>query len=145
MKQGWSKNLVEMLEKISNLLEEADDSDFNWRCRYLLALVKAMFDAEKKPEALKVLDKLWDLTKKKGECRFQEVLFRNRIHFYRDNAGALGGIKKDAETGEDKNAFRSLFIIQQIKSGTIPEAQIEKELTAVMSALAPQSVSNDPN
>lgn len=100
-----------MLEKISNLLEEADDSDFNWRCRYLLALVKAMFDAEKKPEALKVLDKLWDLTKKKGECRFQEVLFRNRIHFYRDNAGALGAIKKDAETGEDKNAFRSLFII----------------------------------
>jgi hypothetical protein len=70
MKPGWSKNLVEFLEKISALLEEMDDSDFNWRCRYLTALVKAMFDAEKKPEALKVLDKIWDLTKKKGECKF---------------------------------------------------------------------------
>ena len=70
MKPQWSKNLVEIIEKISNLLEEADDSDFNWRCRYLNALVKAMFDAEKKPEALKILDKLWDLTKKKGECKF---------------------------------------------------------------------------
>ena len=73
-------------------------------------------------DALKVLDKLWDLTKKKGECRFQEVLFRNRVHLYRDNAGTLGAIKKESETGEDKNAFRSLFIIQQIKSGVIPEA-----------------------
>ena len=44
MKPGWSKNLVEILEKISNLLEETDDFDFNWRCRYLNALVKAMFD-----------------------------------------------------------------------------------------------------
>jgi hypothetical protein len=70
MKPGWSKNLVEILEKISNLLEEMDDSDFNWRCRYLNALVKAMFDLEKKPEALKILDKLYDLTKKKGECKF---------------------------------------------------------------------------
>ena len=30
----------------------------------------AMFDAEKKPEALKVFDKLVDLTKKKGNCNF---------------------------------------------------------------------------
>ena len=101
MKPGWSKNLVEIIEKISNLLEEADDSDFNWRCRYLNALVKAMFDAEKKPEALKILDKLNDLTKKKGECKFQETLFRNRLHLYRDNNGVLGNIKKETETGQD--------------------------------------------
>lgn len=111
MKPGWSKNLIEILEKISNLLEEADDSDFNWRCRFLNALAKAMFDAEKKPEALKVLDKLNELTKKKGECNFQETLFRNRIHLYKDNNGVLGAIKKDADTGADKNAFRSLFVI----------------------------------
>lgn len=70
MRPGWSKYLVDILEKISNLLEEADDFDFNWRCRYLNCLVKAMFDAEKKPEALKVFDKLVDLTKKKGNCNF---------------------------------------------------------------------------
>lgn len=68
-------------------------------------------DAEKKPEALKILDKLCDLTKKKGECKFQETLFRNRVHLYRDNNGMLGNIKKEAETGEDKNAFKSLLVI----------------------------------
>ena len=110
-----------MLERVSNLLEESDDSDFNWRCRYLNALGKAMFDLEKKPEALKVFDKLWDLTKKKGECSFQEVLFRNRMHLYRDNNGALGSIKKEAETGQDPNLFKSLYIIQSIKSNIIPD------------------------
>ena len=70
MRPGWSKQLCDILEKISNLLEENDDFDFNWRCRYLNALVKAMFDAEKKPEALKVFDKLVDLTKKKGNSNF---------------------------------------------------------------------------
>jgi hypothetical protein len=70
MRNGWSKLLVEIIEKISNMLEEIDDFDFNWRCRYLNALIKAMFDAEKKPEALKILDKLIDLTKKKGNCNF---------------------------------------------------------------------------
>ena len=50
MRNGWSKLLVEIIEKISNMLEEIDDFDFNWRCRYLNALIKAMFDAEKKPE-----------------------------------------------------------------------------------------------
>ncbi len=68
-------------------------------------------DAEKKPEALKILDKLWDLTKKKGECKFQETLFRNRIHLYRDNNGMLGNIKKETETAQDPNAFKSLLVI----------------------------------
>lgn len=143
LKPGWSKHLVEFLERISNLLEEFDDSDFNWRCRYLSGLCRAMFDAEKKPEALKILDKLNDLTKKKGECEFQEVLFRNRMHLYRDNNGALGTIKKDAETGADPRMLKYLFVVQQIRSGIIPEAQVEKELTQVMSALAPSSVTKD--
>jgi hypothetical protein len=53
-----------------------------------------MVDADKKPDALKILDKLLDLTKKKGECKFQETLFRNRIHLYRDNNAVLANIKK---------------------------------------------------
>ena len=66
MKQDWMKSLTEILESISNLLEETDDFDSNWRCRYLNSLMRALFDGEKKPEALKVLDKLVELTKKKG-------------------------------------------------------------------------------
>lgn len=80
--------MVEILEKVSALLEESDDSDFDWRCRYLYALSRAMIDNDKKPEGLKVLDKLVELTKKKGQCSFQESLFRARIHLYRDNNGA---------------------------------------------------------
>jgi hypothetical protein len=125
-------------------MEEVDDSDFNWRCRYLNVLVKAMVDADKKPDALKVLDKLWDLTKKKGECKFQETLFRNRIHLYRDNNAILANIKKETETGPDPNGFKALYVIQSIKSGIIPDVQVEKELTAVMASLSASSVSNDP-
>ena len=142
MRPGWSKQLAEILEKISNLLEEVDDFDFNWRCRYLNCLVKAMFDAEKKPEALKVFDKLVDLTKKKGNCNFQETLFRNRIHLNKDNNAVLQAVKKDTETGEDPFALKYLFVIQQIKSGVIPDPQVEKELQMVMSAIAPQSISS---
>jgi hypothetical protein len=95
-----------VIEKLSNLLEELDDSDFNLRCRFLNVLSQALLDADKKPDALKIFDKLYDLTKKKGECEFQETLLRNRIHLYRDNNAMLANIKKDVETGEDKNAFK---------------------------------------
>ena len=133
MRPGWSKYLVDILEKISNLLEEADDSDFNWRRRYLNGLCKALEDAGKKPESLKILDKLVELTKKKGDCNFQETLFRTRMHMYKDNNGVLGNIKKETETGEDKGGYKALFVIQQIKSGVIPEPQVEKELQLFMS------------
>ena len=142
-KPAWSKNFVEVIEKISNLLEEVDDSDFNWRCRFLNILVKAMVDADRKPDALKVLDKLWELTKKKGECKFQETLFRNCLHLYRDNNAILANIKKETETGADPNAYKQLYVIQSIKSGVIPDPQVEKELTAVMASLSPSSVTND--
>jgi hypothetical protein len=144
IKPQWSKAFAELIEKISNLLEEVDDSDFNWRCRYLNILVKSMVDADKKPDALKMLDKLWDLTKKKGECKFQETLFRNRIHLYRDNNAVLGNIKKETETGPDPNAYKQLYVIQSIKSGIIPDVQVEKELTTVMASLSPSSITNDP-
>lgn len=133
MRPGWSRHVAELLERVSNLLEEADDSDFNWRCRYLTCLCRALSDAEKKPEALKVLDKLVDLTKKKGECNFQEVLFRSRVHMYRDNNGALANVKKDAETGEDPHCFRALFVIQQIASEITPAVNVEKELQLLLS------------
>ena len=47
---------------------------------------------------------------------------------YRDTGAMLGNIKKETETGEDKNGFKPLYQIQMIKSGMIPDANIEKEL-----------------
>ena len=111
MRPGWSKYIVDVLEKISNLLEEADDSDMNWRCRYMNALSKSLSDAEKKPESLKILDKMVELTKKKGECNFQESVYRTRMHMYRDNNAMLANIKKEAETGEDLSGYKPLYMI----------------------------------
>jgi hypothetical protein len=70
MRPGWANALIEILERISNLLEELDDFDVNWRYRYMSFLVRAMIDGEKKPEALKILDKLVDISKKRGGCEF---------------------------------------------------------------------------
>lgn len=75
------------------------------------ALCKSLSDAEKKPESLKILDKVIDLTKKKGECNFQEILFRTRLHMYRDNNAMLANIKKESETGEDINGYKPLYMI----------------------------------
>lgn len=63
---------------------------------------------------------------------------------YRDNNAMLANIKKETETGEDVNAFKSLFVIQQILSEVIPAAQVEKELQLLMSTIAPMAVSDDP-
>ena len=63
---------------------------------------------------------------------------------YRDNNGMLGNIKKETETGEDIHGFKALFVIQQIRSGVNPEAQIEKELQLLMSQIAPSVVQDDP-
>ena len=141
LKPGWSKHFQAIIEKLSNLLEEKDDADFNFRIRFMGILSNCYIDNEKKAEGLKFHDKLYDLTKKVKECSFQEVIVRNRMHIYKDNNGQLGAIKKDAETGEDPMNFKALCVIQQIKSGVIPENQIEKELTTVMATLSPAAVS----
>jgi hypothetical protein len=54
----------------------------------------------------------------------------------------LQAVKKDTETGDDPLALKYLFVVQQIKSGVIPDAQVEKELQTAMAAIAPQSVSS---
>jgi hypothetical protein len=64
---------------------------------------------------------------------------------YRDNNGMLANIKKETETGEDVNAFKSLYVIQTINSEVVPAAQIEKELQLLMSTIAPMSISDDPS
>lgn len=63
---------------------------------------------------------------------------------YRDNNAMLANIKKETETGEDVNAFKSLYVIQSIQSEIIPASQVEKELQLLMSTIAPMSVSDDP-
>jgi hypothetical protein len=140
IKPGWAKSMAEIVEKLSNLLEDNDDSDYNWRYRYMAVLVQSFMDADKKPDALKILDKLWEATKKRGDCNFLEVLFRTRTHLYRDNNGVLANIKKDTEIGDDKLGFKTLYVLQTLRSGVIPDPQVEKELQACMQILSPASV-----
>lgn len=71
---GIMKNFIDSFEKISALLEEMDDMDTAWRVRYMQALANCYLDADRKQDAQKILDKSWDITKKKGQISFQEVL-----------------------------------------------------------------------
>lgn len=70
IKQNWVKNFSEVVEKFDKLFDEVDEADYNWRCRFTWILFLCLYDAEKKPDAFKVLDRLWETTKKKGPCNF---------------------------------------------------------------------------
>lgn len=136
-KSNWSKNFFEILEKISNFLEEIDDIDFNWRIRFLIKLIQSYLDADKKPEAAKALDKIAEIIKKKGDCEFAEELFRYRIHFSRENSGALANIKKEADSIPEAKGFRYFYTLQSIKSGVVPENAQEKEFQTLVTQVFP--------
>jgi len=136
-KPNWSKNFFEILEKISNFLEEIDDIDFNWRIRFLIKLIQCYIDADKKPESGKALDKIADIIKKKGDCEFAEELFRYRIHFSRENPAALGNIKKEADSMPESKGFRYFYTLQSIKSGVVPDNVQEKEFQLLVTQVFP--------
>jgi hypothetical protein len=136
-KYNWSKNFFEILEKISNFLEEIEDIDFNWRIRFLIKLIQCYLDADKKPEAAKALDKISEIIKKKGDCEFAEELFRYRIHFSRENSAALVNIKKEADAIPEAKGFKYFYTLQSIKSGVIPENMQEKEFQLLVTQVFP--------
>lgn len=80
LKPMWQRSFVDILDKIDRMFEEVDESDYDWRCRFTWLLFYCLYDNDKKPEAYKLLDRLWDTTKKKGDCDFQDSLLRLRIH-----------------------------------------------------------------
>ena len=94
LKENWQKNFVEIVEKIDKLFEEVEESDYNWRFRYTLLLFQALYDADKKPEAFKILEKLVNAVKNKGGCDFEDQLLRLRIHLGKENSGIAAGAKK---------------------------------------------------
>ena len=71
LKSNWQKNFTEIVERICKLFDEIDEPDHNWRCRFNLILHQCLYDSDKKPDAFKVLDQLWEKTKKKN-CDFQD-------------------------------------------------------------------------
>jgi hypothetical protein len=87
-----------------------------------------MYDGDKKAEAFKLLEKLWDTTTKKGDCDFQDSLLRLRIHVGRESKPTLDAATKNADQAPSEKAWKPLVMLQKMKSGLTPEAQIEKEL-----------------
>lgn len=139
IKKDWLKNYWEQVDRLEKLFDELEEPDYNWRCRYSWLLFQALYDAEKKADAAKVLDKLWELTtKKKGPCNFQEHLFRLRIHLGREKefSSIYASTKKDADAAPEDQGWKTLYVLQQMKSGLIPEAQIEKELINVITSIS---------
>lgn len=136
MKENWQRHFVEIVEKIDKMFEDCDEPDYNWRCRFTLMLFQCLYDAEKKPEAFKVLEKLSNITKTKGDCEFQDQLLRLRIHLGKENSGLGAAAKKDTETAPPEKAWKVLWMLQQMKSKLIPEATIEKELSNLINSIS---------
>lgn len=122
LRQSWQKNFTDIYERIYKLFEELDEPDQNWRCRFTLILFQCLYDSDKKQDAFKILDLLWDRAKSKN-CDILDSLFRLRVHLSKENGGLAGTIKKDIE-GADPNGWKILEVLQRMKSGAIPEAQI---------------------
>lgn len=51
------------------MFEEVDEADYDWRCRFTWLLFYCLYD-DRKADAFKLLDRLWETTKKKGDCDF---------------------------------------------------------------------------
>ena len=93
------------------MFEDVDEPDYNWRCRFTWLLFYCMYDSDKKPEAYKILDKLWDTTKKNGDCNFQDSLLRLRIHIGRESKPMLDSAGKDAESAPSEKAWKPLLML----------------------------------
>ncbi len=135
LRENWQKNFTEIWERIYKLFEELDEPDHNWRCRCMLIYFQCLYDSDKKQEAFKVLDLLWEKNKKKP-CDFQDSLFRLRVDLSKENSSLVAALKKDVEGSDPKNGWKVLEALQRIRSGTIPEAQVEKELMGVVNQIS---------
>ncbi|MCQ2815670.1 MAG: hypothetical protein MJ252_00240 [archaeon] len=151
LKLNWAGNFYEILEKISGLLEENNDVDYNWRIFILLKLAQCYLEADKKAEGQKAIEKIQEVLRKNdGDCIFMDDLYRMRIHLLRDNSGALGNLKKEGESGiaPGKDAkgstassglkypqFKYIYTIQAIKSGIITEKDFDKEVNTIISEI----------
>jgi hypothetical protein len=80
LRSNWQKNFSEIVERIYKLFDEIDEPDQNWRCRIMLILFQCLYDNDKKPDAWKILDLLWDKAKAKN-VDFLDSLFRLRVHY----------------------------------------------------------------
>jgi len=85
---------------------------------------QCLYDSDRKADAYKVLDTLWEKTKNKP-CEFQDSLFRLRVFLCKENNALAANIKKDVE-GADPNGWKVLEALHRMRTGLVPEAQIEK-------------------
>lgn len=136
LKENWQRHFIEIVEKIDKLFDDCDEPDYNWRCRFTLMLFQCLYDADKKPEAFKILEKLTNITKIKGDCEFQDQLLRLRIHLGKENSGIAAAAKKDAESASPEKGWKVLLTLQMMKSKLIPDATIEKDLSNQINSIS---------
>jgi len=108
-----------------------------------MILYQCLYDADKKADAFKVLEGLWEKTKSKP-CEFQDALFRLRVYLCKENNALVAAIKKDTE-GQDPFAWKILESLQRMRCGLVPEPQIEKELMTVVNQISLSVLSNSEN
>jgi tetratricopeptide (TPR) repeat protein len=109
-------------------------------------LFNCLYDADKKPDAAKIFDRLWERSKNKINHEFQETLIRHRIIFAKDNPSSKAQIEKDLANTElfpSEKGMKFLGDLQMMKSGVIPENTVDKTLHSLLYAISPQILTSE--
>jgi hypothetical protein len=145
-RKGWLNHFLDIIEEIDKLLESVEEPNYDWRARFAWVLFNCTYDADKKVEAYKIFDKLWENSKNKKEITFQETLLRHRIHFAKENPAALSSIDKEVNNIQicpPEKGLKYLVELQKMKSGIIQDTGIEKELHKLLYAISPQILTSE--
>eukprot|EP00002_Diphylleia_rotans_P029704 TRINITY_DN6063_c0_g1_i1.p1 TRINITY_DN6063_c0_g1~~TRINITY_DN6063_c0_g1_i1.p1 ORF type:complete len:2440 (+),score=492.40 TRINITY_DN6063_c0_g1_i1:241-7560(+) len=125
MQDRLKVKLIPTMALIVKALEDTNDSDYDWRVRYLLNLARCYDEAKQADDALRVSQMANSLCQKQAPSLRRDA-FRVLMHVSRVKADTLA--KARAEAGNNPD-LKALSLLQQIKSGvTILPQQIEKDL-----------------
>ena len=129
---GFFDLFTNLCDKLNDLLKIIETDEYNWCGQFSWVLFCCMIHTDKKQEALKLLDRIWEKSKKKNYI-FHEVLFRQRIVMCKVFPQLYSVLQK--EVSKENDYMKSIFMLQALKVGLIPENSIEKELNGLLKSL----------
>ena len=121
-----------VVEKVYKLLSENVSEEYCWKGQFSWILFNCLMDSKNQVEALKILNSLWENSKKKN-YDFHETLFRQRIMICQNyNIPALHKqIEKEVEKMPEKK-LKNIFLLQSMKCGLIAENLVEKQINSIL-------------
>ena len=129
-RKGFLLEFKDIVKALNDILKDRED-DHDWRGMFSWLLFFCAEDSKvSRPELIAILDGLWKANKSRPYF-FQEALFRLKVNFASGNPSEWSALQKEIERDPDVR-WKCIFTLQSIKIGSIPESQIEKDLTSLM-------------